>query len=474
MKDNAIRRPYTRTVSSQFRSLSVLADSFIDACSQWESLTREVTRSPYLPRNHSNAEHLALSPDIAKRITALASQVRCIQQELSTKVVSSLCKEAFSPESTSTPLSQNTENVSHATSGIYSFSLSRASDKTFFCSLSSSLKKDEIDFSVLPLARKVCVFSMWLAVALGDMDWLALCVSSAENYFNFRKIEFLKGGLLSLQRKVENTSREEVSRIGCQSATCIFFGHGQRNQSGRVDHCYDDREVMGIIIMWYQCFVGELVKAEKLYFLKEEQSASCLPVEQKISRLHLHVAHSILACDLHHIFQYLEAEDGILQSSSDPRTSFRALAKDQTEFVSIIEGEGSNMIVCCNDISGNDEEMIQKRESLFPFYVFLRLLLEFVVRRALIQMEVGKTFRPVLTETEDREENEPQSQNVSRNLCINTSSRRLVDHFMPQEEKVANLVHRFVSAIQLIFFKEKGGVWPFPSGVLSSFFLGRK
>lgn len=472
MQESEIRRLYTRTVSNEVRPLSVLLESFLDACSQWESIICEGKNESFLSGKCTGDEESSDFSEVVRRVRAVASQVRCIQHEVSTKFTSSFVSSTLPSTPSlpfSSPLSSSSNLFDRPGGRKEAISALHADDKVFFCGLNSSPNDNDDVQSVLllRLARNVCVFSMWLAIVLGDFDWLTVSISSAENLFNLMKMNKMKGGVFLPTAKSESVSNMRSLAFDGRSVTCIFFGHCNGKKEEIRQLC-NDRDVVEVIILWYQCFVGELVGAEKLFFEKKKQVLCRTPRERATYEFPLHVALSILVGDLHRMFCCGVKEDALLLSSSisfsstgeGPHAAPREMKKEEKHERGFSHSD-------CKQLSGGLNE---RRKSALPFQLFLRLMAEFIVRRQLVQMEVGKAFRPILTEMEETELEGGQSQNSFNILSKKVHSRCLFSHLLSEESKFENQAERLASAIQVLFFKQEGSVWPFPSNLLNSIF----
>lgn len=474
MKNDEIRRLYTRTISNRIRPLSVLVDSFVDACSQWEDITRKAIPGSLDAQECKSNEELTLTSQAVKRVSALASQVRCVQQEVSTKVVSSPSTRNVShplpmPESRV----QSREKHSAGKSGAYGSTASKMDEERFFCTLSSSSPVEDCirNVSALHLARNVCVFSMWLAIALGDIEWLFVTMSSAEDYFDLKRVEYMRKEFFSKHIKIDTTLGEKGAKINSRSATCTFFGHSCEAHPEKVGCCYNDREVVRVIIVWYHCFVGELLKGETLYFLMKKESVFLQPSEQKISLFQLNAVHDILAGNIHGIFQRFKRMNKVLPNSSlASRGPLTVSTKPGLGGLGTGKDDEENKSASYCDPLQIDRSSTLRRKSLFPYYLFLRLMLECVVRKSLVELEVGKIFRPVLGKVEDTEKKESGKWNSSQSFPDEANSRRLIYYLSSKEATQGAPAEMVSDALQLLFFKEKGGVWPFPSDLLRSLF----
>lgn len=473
MQESEIRRLYTRTVSSQVRPLSILSESFSDACSQWESIICEGKYEKFLGGHCAGDENSSDFSKLLRRVRTVASQVRCIQHEVSTKFTDFFVSNSLPPTPSlpfSTLPSSSSNLFDRSGDRNDAFCALHPDDKIFFCALNTSPNDNDDIQSVLllHLARDVCVFSMWMAIVLGDFDWLTVSISSAESYFDLKGMNKMKGRVLLPTEKSESGSNMSSSVLDGRSVTCFFFGYCKRKVEEERGQLYDDRDVVEVIILWYQCFIGELVRAEKLYFARKKQVICRTPLEKATYEVPLYVAFSILAGDLHGMFHYFANKEDLLLFSFMSSSSMSE--GPHAEPAEVEKDEKHERVFSHLDSKQLSVERNERRRSVLPFYLFLRLMAEFIVRRQLVELEVGKAFRPILTEVEEIESESNQNQSGSNILQKKVHSRRLFSHLPSADSQFENKAERLAFAIQVLFFKQEGGVWPLPSQLLSSFF----
>lgn len=211
--DGELRRSYARTISRNIRGLHVLEASLLDAKAQWKDIFETAASS--------NAS-LQLPVTLLRRIAAVSSQVRCVQQECVSLLGSS-------------------EN-SAASSGGQDDS---ADEATRFHRLLHPSRTSFVVSDAVKLARRVFVCSVWLSVITGDFDWLTSSLSSAEEYFI-----------------LQYPSISEERGICGGMDTLTMFDANKKITTESVPGSVCDAVVVPVVVFWYYCAISDAAKAE--------------------------------------------------------------------------------------------------------------------------------------------------------------------------------------------------------------------
>ncbi|KAG8347414.1 hypothetical protein ERJ75_000326600 [Trypanosoma vivax] len=147
VENSSLRRPYTRSIPAQLRSVQQLEESTLDVVAQWHLLVEEVI-SKTSPR----------SCDALRRLERLASQIKAVMQELTALTNEQLC-------------------VQHSTLSFEEFCSWASSPVTTYApDIGTKLQKMQ------EVCLSACVVSLCIAVVMNDLELLISSMSFAQSH----------------------------------------------------------------------------------------------------------------------------------------------------------------------------------------------------------------------------------------------------------------------------------------------------
>eukprot|EP00796_Vickermania_ingenoplastis_P008420 gene8420-5900_t len=319
-----LRRGYSRTIAASVRSLPILEKAFDDALERWHCVLEALSDGNGL----EDSFPLALKRDIR----SIASQVRCIQQEVVTylgeersNTTVNSCKsslEGAGGGSTNQHVdcARKESQRGAATCNFFVRMLREGREAASVVDTSSP----QGNLGAWALARRAATAGIWLSITTADFEWLTTCISSADGY--------VLHGTGAARRNCP---------LGVTNVAATFF----RLDDGTSCKCPHDEALVLVLVLWYHCFVGEDLKSTKLIGRLEYYFSA------EVSHRVTHAARCICSTDLL----------GLLSALSAPLSARR----DDTQW-------------------------------LFLLQLFVRCMAHFIVRQQLLRDQVGSAFRPVI------------------------------------------------------------------------------